>query len=94
MLTIARREPVANEDGSLYSEYYLVRNSSALPLFRRRDDHFDVYRDYYTSPVVTPTVAKAAEPVATTIVGETTKAPQVPEIQKPEKSLTFSADTL
>ncbi len=94
VLTIARREPVANEDGSLYSEYYLVRNSSALPLFRRRDDHFDVYRDYYTSPVVTPAVAKAAEPVATTIVGETTKAPQVPEIQKPEKSLTFSADTL
>jgi|JI8StandDraft_1071087.scaffolds.fasta_scaffold05786_2 beta-lactam-binding protein with PASTA domain len=94
VLTIARREPVANEDGSLYSEYYLVRNSSAVPVFRRRDDAFDVYRDYYTAVAAAPVVAKANEPAQTTIVGETQQAAPVAQVQKPEKTLHLRADTL
>jgi serine/threonine-protein kinase len=38
VMTIARREAVASEDGSPYSEYYYIKNSSPLPVFRRRDD--------------------------------------------------------
>lgn len=94
VLTIARREPVANEDGSLYSEYYLIRNSSPLPVFRRRDDAFDVYRDYYTPVAAAPVVAKANEPAQTTIVGETQQAAPVAEAQKPEKTVRLKADTL
>ncbi len=94
VLTIARREAVANEDGSLYSEYYLVRNSSPLPVFRRRDDAFDVYRDYYTPVAAAPVVAKTNEPAQTTIVGETQQAAPVAEVQKPEKTLRLKADTL
>lgn len=94
VLTIARREVVANEDGSLYSEYYLVRNSSALPVFRRRDDAFDVYRDYYTPVTAAPVAAKTNEPAQTTIVGETQQAAPVAEAQKPEKTLRLKADTL
>ncbi|AFM13554.1 PASTA domain-containing protein [Turneriella parva] len=94
VLTIARREPVANEDGSLYSEYYLVRNSSPLPVFRRRDDAFDVYRDYYTPVTAAPVAAKTNEPAQTTIVGETQQAAPVAEVQKPDKTVRLKADTL
>lgn len=94
VLTIARREPVANEDGSLYSEYYLVRNSSPLPVFRRRDDAFDVYRAYYTPVTAAPVAAKTNEPAQTTIVGETQQAAPVAEVQKPDKTVRLKADTL
>lgn len=96
VLTVARREAVPDEDGSPYSEFWLVSNSSPLPVFRRRDDSFDVFRDYYAAESsLKPVEQKADASQTKTIVGET-PAPvaAAPVVQKPEKSLRLRADTL
>lgn len=82
VVTIARKEPVANEDGSFYSEFFLVRNQSPLPIFRRRDETFDVYKDVYEQPVAKPISEKSP------------KAEQVAKVATPEKSVRLKADTL
>ncbi|HMY11557.1 MAG TPA: hypothetical protein PKC74_08025, partial [Turneriella sp.] len=96
VLTVARREAIPNEDGSPYSEFWLVSNSSPLPVFRRRDDSFDVFRDYYAAESsVKPVEQKTDSSQTKTIVGET-QAPvaTIPVAQKPEKTLRLRADTL
>jgi hypothetical protein len=96
VLTVARREAVANEDGSPYSEFWLIRNSSPLPVFRRRDDSFDIFRDYYTpESSAKPAAQKADTSQTKTIVGET-QAPvaTTPVAQKPEKTLRLRAASL
>ena len=102
VLTIARKEPVANEDGSFYSEFFLVRNQSALPVFRRRDEIFDVYKDVYTPPVSKPVTEKAPEKNTApatgepgkAAVGEPTKAEPVAKAATVEKTIRLKADTL
>ncbi len=96
VLTVARREAVPNEDGSPYSEFWLVMNSSPLPVFRRRDDSFDVFRDYYAAESnVKPVEQKTDSSQTTTIVGETPAAvAAVPTVRKPEKTLRLKAETL
>lgn len=96
VLTIARREAVLNEDGSPYSEFWLVSNSSQLPVFRRRDDSFDIFRDYYAAESSVKPVAQKTDTSQTkTLVGEApAPAAAVPVVQKPEKSLRLRADTL
>jgi len=96
VLTVARREAVPNEDGSPYSEFWLIRNSSPLPVFRRRDDSFDIFSNYYAAESgLKPAEAKADSGNTKTIVGETpAPAAAVPVVQKPEKSLRLRADTL
>lgn len=93
VLTIARREAVTSEDGSPYSEFYYVKNSSPLPVFRRRDDSFDVFKEYY-EPVVPQ--AKAVEKTDTgkTLIGEAPKSEPVQKVQSPEKTVRLKADTL
>lgn len=94
-VTVARREPVANEDGSPYSEYWLVKNNTPLPLFRRRHDAFDIYRDYYTGPEAEkPAEKKADDAASKTIVGEAPKAEVAREPRRPDKTLQLTADTL
>jgi len=92
VLTIARREATPGDDGSPYSEYYLVRNQSALPVFRRRDEVFDVYKDYYAYQPAK--VADKAQDSAKTIVGEAPKADAVKPAQEKERSVRLKADTL
>ncbi|MFO1472824.1 MAG: hypothetical protein U1F27_17540 [Turneriella sp.] len=104
VLTIARKEPVANEDGSFYSDMFLVRNQSPLPVFRRRDEIFDVYKDVYTPPVNKPVAEKAPDKNAAATTGEpgktpatvpdTTKAEPVAKAPQVEKSVRLKADTL
>ncbi|MBL8035388.1 MAG: PASTA domain-containing protein [Leptospiraceae bacterium] len=94
VLTIARKEPVANEDGSFYSEYYLVRNQAPLPVFRRRDETFDVYKDYFAPAAAKPAEKAAEAPGTKTIVGEAPKAEAVAKVQTPEKTVRLKADTL
>lgn len=102
VLTIARKEPVANEDGSFYSEFFLVRNQSALPVFRRRDETFDVYKDIYTPPANKPVTEKAPEKnnapatgePGKAAVAEPTKAEPVAKAAQAEKSVRLKADTL
>lgn len=94
ILTIARREPVANEDGSFYSEYWLVQNSSPLPVYRRRDDRFDVFKDYYAYEVAAP-AEKKSDTETKTLVGETPAAnASAPVVRTPEKQVRLRAETL
>ncbi|MBS0619645.1 MAG: PASTA domain-containing protein [Spirochaetes bacterium] len=94
-LTIARKETVAGEDGSFYSEYYLIKNQSPLPIFRRRDEAFDVYKNYYAYvPVAAPIVVNDAN--TKTIVGDApaAKTASAPAQQTPERTVRLKADTL
>jgi hypothetical protein len=94
ILTVARREPIAMEDGSFYSEYYLIKNQAVLPVFRRRVENFDIYAERYEPPAIKPVVTSKDEAGTKTIVGETEKSEPVVKIQKPEKSLHYEAETL
>ncbi|HNN00248.1 MAG TPA: PASTA domain-containing protein [Turneriella sp.] len=96
VLTVARREAIPNEDGSPYSEFWLVSNSSPLPVFRRRDDSFDVFRDYYAAESsVKPVEQKTDSSQTKTIVGETQAPVATTQVaQKPERTLRLRADTL
>lgn len=94
VLTIARREAVPSEDGSPYSEFYYVRNSSPLPVFRRRDDSFDVYRDYYEPAAIPVKTPEKPDTATKTIVGEAPKSEPVAKVQAPEKTVRLKADTL
>jgi len=94
-LTIARKEAAKGGDSSLYSEYYLIKNQSPIPIFRRRDEAFDVYKNYYAYvPVAAPVVANDAN--TKTIVGDApaAKSTNVPAQQTPERTVRLKADTL
>lgn len=94
VLTIARREAVPNEDGSPYSEYWLVRNSSPLPVYRRRDDSFDVFKDYYTYETA-PLTEKKNDAETKTLVGTSPATnPSVPVQRQPDRKLRLRAETL
>jgi hypothetical protein len=91
VLTIARREAVASEDGSPYSEFFLVKNQSPLPVFRRRDEKFDVYKDYFAFNAVKP--AEKTPESTKTIIGDASKAEQQ-KLRGPDKTVRLKADTL
>jgi len=93
-ITIARREAQANEDGSYYSEFYYIKNSSPLPVFRRRDDTFDVFKGYYEN-APKPTEVKKTDTTGTKqIIGEEKKVEAQVAVQSPEKSVRLKAQTL
>lgn len=96
VLTLARREAVPNEDGSPYSEFWLIRNGSPLPVFRRRDEVFDVFRDRYPAEDgARPNAPKSDLPQSKTIIGETpAAAAPAPAARKPDTTLRLRAETL
>lgn len=92
ILTVARREAVAAEDGSPYSEYFLFKNQSPLPVFRRRDDKFDVYKDYYAYTAIKP--AEKVPDSTKTIVGDAAKTEAQQKPREADKTVRLKADTL
>ncbi|MBV6494458.1 MAG: hypothetical protein LDLANPLL_02491 [Turneriella sp.] len=92
-LTIARKEKILGDDGSPYSEYYFVKNTSALPIFRQRDDTFDVFHDHYVFNSVKP-VAKEQEQVKTIVGATSSQAPIAEKPRTPDKSVRLTARTL
>ncbi|MBX3721453.1 MAG: hypothetical protein KF713_06400 [Turneriella sp.] len=92
VLTIARREVIVAEDGSPYSEYFLVKNQSPLPVFRRRNEKFDVYKDYYAYTAAKP--GEKAPESTKTIVGDAQKSEAPQKAREPDKTVKLKAETL
>ncbi|HRP69831.1 MAG TPA: hypothetical protein PLY93_09905 [Turneriella sp.] len=92
VLTIARREKDLGEDGSPYSEYFLIKNGSPLPLFRRRNETFDVYHDYYAYSAIKP--AETTPEAGKTIIGDAPQVKEAPKERSPDKTVHLVAETL
>lgn len=95
IFTIARREAVANEDGSFYSEFWLLYNTETIPVFRRRSEQLDVFVGHHVVPEVKTPEPQDGKSEGTTVVGPPEKKPsETPPPVEPIRRIKLQAESL